>query len=334
MTVMMGMVAPDPDGPIVALDNPPTFSAVVPVYEGAHMVAEAVASVLDQTVPACEVIIADDGSTDDLAGALMPFSDRVTVLHQAHKGLAAARNLALFHAKGEFIAHCDADDAFLPRYLEAMGKLVMARPDLDIFSRTCYLERDGKPDGLTRTPENLNFPEDQRLGILHGSFLGGSAVFRRQRLIDLGGYDESLLCAEDYDAWARMIFAGSRAALLLDPLAIRREHEGSLSTRTDLCAQGVITTLTKLMQRNDLSPAERALARKRIRESRGELARYIARSAVLEGRPDARWRSLRVLFGEGQHPRNRAKAALASLSPRWAQWHRRERSKSMLTTKP
>jgi len=313
------VVAPAAPRDLVALAEPPTFSVVVPVYEGADTVGQAIESLLAQTVAPFEIIVCDDGSTDDLAGALVPYGDRITLLHQPHSGLGAARNLGSFHAGGEFVATCDADDEVLPRLIEALGELAMARPDLDILCRTSFLERDGTPAGLSRTYENPKFPvDDQRKGILGGAFIPSSSAFRRQRLVEVGGFDESLRCAEDYDLWMRLIFSGAKAGLLLEPLGIYRLHGGSLSTRGVWCRQGEISTFTKLLDRNDLSEDERRIAEERIAQLGRELKREEAREALAQGRPDARRLSLGVALGKGQRLQTRVRAAVAVAVPRWA----------------
>lgn len=318
LNMAVSVVAPSRDGPVAPLDRPPTISVVIPVYQGADLIGEAVESALTQTVAPYEVVVCDDGSTDDLTGALIPFGDRVTVLHQEHKGVAAARNLGIFHARGEFVAICDADDVLLPRYIEEMGSLAMARPDLDILSRTCYVERDGRIVSLTRTPEDLRFPvDDQRIGILLFNFPMGSSVFRRQRLVDLGGYDETLRAAEDYDSWLRLILSGSRAGLIRDPLALRRERAGSLSSNVRWCMEGEIAALSKALAAGTLSEAEQGVAHAHLRADRQVLAHFQARSAILEGRPGARAQSLRLAVSGGQPVRVRIKAAIAALLPKF-----------------
>jgi glycosyltransferase involved in cell wall biosynthesis len=321
--VTSGVVAPEADPPLVPLDEPPTFSIVIPVYQGAHLVGEATESLLAQTVSPHEIIVCDDGSTDDLAGALAPYGERITVLRQEHKGVAAALNLGLFHATGEFVAACGADDTSMPRMIEALGELAKARPDLDILARVSVFERDGKPIGLSRTPEDPRFPvDDQRMGILQHNFVGARSAVRRQRLLDIGGYDETLKCAEDYDSWVRLIFAGCRAGLLLEPLGVHRYHKGSLSTNDVWCLQGRISTFAKLLEHDDLSEAERAVATERIAVHRRDLeraeAREEARSALLERRHGARRLCLRVVLDEGQALRTRLKAGVAALAPRLA----------------
>jgi hypothetical protein len=316
-------VIPHVPSDLVPLSEPPTFSVVVPVYQAAHLVGEAIESLLGQTVTPYEIIVCDDGSTDDVAGALAPYADRITLLRQDHKGVAAARNLGLRHASGEFVAVADADDRHLPRLIEAFGDLATARPDLDILSRASYWERDGKFVRISHTAKEPNFPvDDQRTGILQRNFLTGHAAVRRRRLIEIGGYDESLRCASDYDVLLRLIFSGSRAGLLLEPLAVYRLRRGSLSTNEVWNRQGCIMALTKLLDGSGLSRGERAVAEERRADQRRGLTCALAiaeaKAALKDDRPDARRRSLGVLVGRGHRTRTRLKATVAVVAPRWA----------------
>src|SRR4051812_20871092 len=94
-----------------------SFSVVIPVYEAAHVVGDAVASVVDQTRSPEDIIVVDDGSTDDVAGALERFAGRVRVLHREHRGPGAALNAGLAEVATEFVTFLDADDVFEPTYL-------------------------------------------------------------------------------------------------------------------------------------------------------------------------------------------------------------------------
>ena len=110
------------------------ISAIVPVYNGAATLAEAVASILAQTGAALDVWIVDDGSTDgtaDLAARLAAQSERVTVLRQANAGAAAARNAGLARARGDLLAFLDADDLWTPGRLVAQVAALDADPSLD-----------------------------------------------------------------------------------------------------------------------------------------------------------------------------------------------------------
>ena len=310
------------------------LSVVVPVYQGAHTVGTAVESLLVQTVPPCEIIVCDDGSTDDLMGSLAPYADRITVLHQEHKGVAAARNLGLSHASGDFVAVADADDRQYPRLIEVLGEIAMARPDLDILTSQEHLERHHAsarsvlPSTLRRmqvshSSTGATFPiDDQRIGILRSNFISGHAAARRRRLVDIGGYDETLRCAEDYDVWVRLILSGARAGLVLEPLAVKRLRPDSVSTHGDWCIQGRITALTKILDQGDITPAERSVAEERIAVYRRGLepAKAVAdaKVALRAGHADARRRALRVITIRDQPWLTRVKAAIAMLAPHWA----------------
>ena len=131
--------------PRVPPGHEPTFSIVIAAYQAESTVAEAVSSALRQTYPALEVIVCDDGSTDGTAGVLNSFGGAITVIRQDNRGEAAAKNLAVRHARGDYVVVLDADDVFLPRRLEALAWLAMRHPDLDILATDAVVEADGEP---------------------------------------------------------------------------------------------------------------------------------------------------------------------------------------------
>src|SRR6059058_2829942 len=130
---MRSFVVPEPRQPIVP-GPAPSFSIIIPVYEAAAFIADAVESALTQTPAPHEVIVCDDGSTDDLRGALAPYIGRINLLHKEHGGVAGTRNLAIRAATGAFVVVLDADNRLLPGYLQALSELAVARPDLDILT--------------------------------------------------------------------------------------------------------------------------------------------------------------------------------------------------------
>jgi hypothetical protein len=210
-----------------------------------------------------------------------------------------------------------------PFMLEALGEFATLRPDLDILSRASQIERNGKIVDVSNTPEDPRFPvDDQRMAILRANFLRASSAVRRQRLLDIGGYDESLKCAEDYDAWVRLIFSGSRAGVVLEPLGVWRSHPGSLSTKEIWCLEGLVAMLTNLSDTGDLSEVERRLLEEQRAIHKRDLGRAEARaravSALLEGRSDARAQCLRWAMSGGLASRTRLKAVLAAAMPRRA----------------
>src|SRR5688572_5767710 len=109
--------------------DPPLVSVVIPTYNYGHLVAEAVDSALAQTYPAVEVLVVDDGSTDDTWDRLARYGDRIRCVRQANAGLSAARNTGIRAAHGEYVALLDSDDAFHPRKLDLQMRYLTSRPE-------------------------------------------------------------------------------------------------------------------------------------------------------------------------------------------------------------
>jgi len=158
---------------------------VIPAYEAAMTIGEAVESLRGQTLAPHEVIVCDDGSGDDLEGALEPYRDFVRVLRSEHRGVAAARNKLIRAATGDFIVPLDADDVYAPTRLRRLAELASARPDLDILSTDANLVSGGRVVG--RFNEKTPFAvRDQQEAILNRCFVICPAM-RRNRLLELDG---------------------------------------------------------------------------------------------------------------------------------------------------
>jgi glycosyltransferase involved in cell wall biosynthesis len=184
----------------------PTVSVVIPCFNHARFLAEAIDSALGQTRPAAEVIVVDDGSTDDSARVLQPRAEEVRVVRQANRGVSAARNAGAALAKGDLLAFLDADDAWRPEKLAEQTALFVASPDLglvhcgmeevDAQGRTLRTRVDGL-DGRV-AEEMLLF---RRTAILGG---GSGAVVPRALFEQVGGFDESLATSADWDLHHRI----------------------------------------------------------------------------------------------------------------------------------
>ena len=311
--------APPAKGSIPARAQAPTFSVLIPCYQAADTVGSAVASVLSQTSAPHEVIVCDDGSRDALHEALAPYLDQIVVLHQENRGVAAARNLGLANASGEFVAVCDADDIYLPTMLEELSALATARSDLDILCSDALLEVDGEVLGPGRPDPATFITDDQRLGIIRENFVPGRSAFRRGLLLKAGGYDESLNCAEDWDCWIRLILAGATAGMVHLPLAQTRIRSDSLTASRSRVLHGQESVLTKVLARTDLSEAERDAARSHLDEVQRALQVALAQDLIRDGAiPEARRLCVHIVLDRRQGLRTRLKAVTAAAAPRWA----------------
>ncbi len=293
----------------------PTFSVLTPAYQAADTVAESVASALAQTVAPLEVIVCDDGSADDIEGALARYRDRITLLRKENGGGASALNIAARAASGDFVVVLDADDAYFPERIEALGELGAARPDLDILTSDALFELGGEVAG--RFNRANRFPVvDQRAGILTACFIFAPAV-RRKRLLELGGWDESFAIAYDWDCWMRLILSGAAAGLVDEPLTRYRLREGSLSASRVRSLEERVLVLEKAKRTQPaLSAEERGVLEASLALNRRRVALTSAEAALLAGAPDARRRALDVVLRPGIGARARLKAAGAVLAPR------------------
>ena len=186
----------------------PSFSVIVAAYQVADVIGDALDSIRQQTLPPLEVIVCDDGSSDDLQRALEPYRDEIVLLQKENGGEASAKNAAAAAASGDFVAILDADDVYLPGRLAALSELAQARPDLDILTTDAYLVVDGR-----RVRRNYDRGwrfevADQRRAILQRNFVFGHAAVRRERLLEHGGFDEAILWTTDWELWLRLILAG------------------------------------------------------------------------------------------------------------------------------
>ena len=113
----------------------PLFSIVIPIFNRAHLIGTAIQSVLSQTCQSFEILIVDDGSKDDVAAAMAPYTDpRISIVRQPNRGASAARNQGIDLARGRFVAFLDSDDVFLPHHLATTAEALEGRDDTVAYS--------------------------------------------------------------------------------------------------------------------------------------------------------------------------------------------------------
>ena len=312
----------------------PTFSVIVPAYQAAGTIAEAIDSALAQSLPPREVIVCDDGSADGTSRVVAQYGPSVRLLRQAHRGVAAARNTAIRAASGDFLAFLDADDAFHPERLEALGELAVARPDLDMLTTDEYLEVDGEIIG--RHCESTPFPiTDQRAAIIERGFTGHPAV-RRKVLLDAGGFDERFPAGSDWECWVRLILAGAQVGLVVEPLLSYRLGQQSLTSRRTTALRARVDVLEKHRNNGNLDVSERALLERVLVRARRR-ATLAETEFALRGRLPSARQALVAVAASGDFARKeRMRACVAFLAPRlagrWLEWRHRRGAKSWLDT--
>lgn len=290
----------------------PTFSVVIAAYEAAATIGRAVESALAQTAPAHEVIVVDDGSRDDTAGALARFGEKVTAIRQENRGAGAARNAAAAAAGGEFIVVLDSDDAYHPRRLEVLGELARRRPELDLITTDARLIVDGKATG-TFAEYTPFVTENQRTAIFESCFVGGWPAIRLGRFRAIGGFDETLKIAQDWDCWLRAILDGAEAGFVDEPYYDYFVHADSLSSSRAASLWERARMLEKAAANPALRPRERPALERALRMHRSRAVDAETQAAIYAN--GERAKLARLTVAGGIEPRVRVGAALGFLAP-------------------
>lgn len=184
---------------------PPTVSVIIPTYNRANYVQQAVESVLNQTYKDYEIIVIDDGSTDDTKLSLEKYADRVKYIYQENQKVAAARNNGIRHSQGKYIAFLDSDDLWLPQKLERDIAYFEAKPQVGlVYSNVIYFSDEGA-DLYTR---RMKSPSGDVLEkIIIDNFVVTSTVIVGRECLDRVGFfneDLDLASSEDWEMWVRI----------------------------------------------------------------------------------------------------------------------------------
>ena len=227
----------------------PSVSVVIPTYNRGPLVLEAVESVLAQTVPPLEIIVVDDGSTDDTRERLRPYLTRIVYRYQENQGVSAARNHGIREARGEFIAFLDSDDVWHPRKLELQLQVFEERPDLGLLGAGAmdwpaqsFPEITDDPRGRVSLVSWAQLVVRNRLGT-------SSVMVRTAVLRAAGEFDPVMQSSEDRDLWLRIAEISSVANLDL-PLVGWGTPGGHLSWQAEKSLAGMLRTLRKLDQQS------------------------------------------------------------------------------------
>jgi glycosyltransferase involved in cell wall biosynthesis len=208
----------------------PRVTVLLAVYNGGAYLAEAVDSVLEQTFRDFELLLVDDASTDD-AIEVLPRDPRIRVLpNERNIGQIPSLNRGLREAQGEYVARLDADDVCLPRRLERQVALLDAHPEVDLTATwTDVVDSAGRlwAPVRPRIDSFADFVSQIVTGRVH--LVHPSIVFRRDVVIDLGGFDETLNASEDQDLYRRLVLARRETRVVPETLLRYRRHEQQMT---------------------------------------------------------------------------------------------------------
>lgn len=214
----------------------PRVSVVMPVYNGARFLAEAIESVCRSTFRDFELLVLDDLSSDnsaEIADRLAANDSRIRVLRMSERhGVSRIRNVGVKESKGEYIANLDADDVMFPNRLSLQVAYLDSHPDcVALGARALVVDADGRPQSLAVRVFTHRDIDDWHMSGLGGGLGNPMAMFRKSAVEAIGGYTVSDDTAgEDYDLWLRLAEYG-QLANLSDVLICYRVHDKNLSTR-------------------------------------------------------------------------------------------------------
>jgi GT2 family glycosyltransferase len=219
-----------------------TVGVVVTTFDHARYLPDSLGSVLAQHRPVDAIVVVDDGSTDDPAAQVARFP-AVRLIRQENRGLAAARNAGLAALDTTYVVFLDADDRLAPSAIGCGLACFERAPECGfVYGAHTYIDEEGRETGCRYTPPD---PEPY-LQLLRGNFIAmhGTVMYRRDRLISAGGFDETLRRCEDYDTYLRMVrrfpiagYADRVAEYRMHAANMSKDHEAMLRSALDVHAR-------------------------------------------------------------------------------------------------
>jgi len=186
--------------------NDPKVTVLMPAYNAGKYIGEAITSVLDQSFTDFELLIVNDGSTDETVKIIKSFNDsRIILINQDNKGIASALNLGLSYAKAPYIARFDADDVCSPNRLKIQYDFITAYPEYSVIgSAADYIDADGHFIFTHHPYGHLN-EEIQQLKYSICPFIHSSVFYKKEIIINNGGYNEHAYTYEDHFLWVNIL---------------------------------------------------------------------------------------------------------------------------------
>ncbi|OQY97646.1 MAG: hypothetical protein B6D35_14535 [Candidatus Brocadia sp. UTAMX2] len=262
-------------------DKNSLVSVIVPTYNSARFLPESVGSILAQTYHPYEIIVVDDGSTDNTKEVLQPFMQRIKCIHlEQNKGSPTARNIGIQAARGAYIAFIDGDDLWFPEKLQTDIGHFSQHPDISmVYSKHLNIDEKGvvSDDAVKkRLPSGKIFIQ---LFSEQNFILTSSVVVRKEVFEATGLFDEQLFNCQDWDMWLRIAFS-FQVAGINKPLVKYRHNPGSLSKNREnvLKYQKQVIDKTYTAFKDTTCGISEKLYQKRLASHHAKAGRYYART--------------------------------------------------------
>lgn len=266
--------------------EPPQVSIVVPAYRSAKYIADTLRSAIGQGGVTFELIVVNDGSpdTNELEIELTPFFGQIKYIRIENSGAGAARNVAIEHSRGTWIAFLDADDIWLDGYLAAQiehaatDSLDMVYCDAVIFS-----EHGDRPLSFMQESPSRGDVSPRSLIAGECHVITSGTVVRRDKLIEVGMFEWDRVLAEDFHLWMRMAANGAKIGYREDRLLRYRVHAESLSGDAVDRVRRSIGAYDRVRETIDLDAADVQLLDEKLRSFEADLAVELGKASLLQG---------------------------------------------------
>ena len=236
---------------------PPVVSVIMPAFNVARYVRDAIDSVLAQRFKAFELLVADDGSTDGTAAIVQSYAGRpnVRVFHNAtNLGAAGTRNHLLREARGRYVTPCDADDLLLPGNLRRLSEFLDAHPDVGVVYADILSLRVGPDDDVLEPPTICGADCAKTWDLLENVVNHGGSMSRRDVLLAAGGYDEGVYSVDDWSLWLKVAEQTQIRYLAGEILYLWRRHPASMTRNEPRYQENVRRILSAAAARRGFAP--------------------------------------------------------------------------------
>jgi glycosyltransferase involved in cell wall biosynthesis len=263
------------NSPIIELENVPStvgqseslVSVVIPAFQCAEYISQAIQSVLSQTYPEFEIIIINDGSPDtpELEAVLTPYFPKIRYFKQSTTGPAGARNTGIREARGKYVAFLDSDDYWSPEHLARQLAFFRRDSTLDVTYCDYMLIKNERPFARAFDMQSQSQTVSFEALLVEDCAIGMStAVCRRESILKAGLFDEELLRCEDFEMWLRMSLLGARMAYNADVQVFHRINEAGLSADKWSMKKDRIRVYQKIASTFSISERQRGIVRELI----------------------------------------------------------------------
>jgi glycosyltransferase involved in cell wall biosynthesis len=319
-----------------SLRKTPAVTVVIPAYNSARYVKQALDSVKAQIFTDYEVIVVNDGSDDreELQQILNAHPLPVVYISQENKGVSAARNAAIRVGRGEFYAQLDADDQWTSDYLDVQLGILKNNPDVALVYPNATIIGDGATADLEFMKVSPSEGEVNFESLVRQKCVVMTCVTARMSAIrEAGMFDESIRSCEDFDLWVRIMKSGGRIVYHRRPLVLYRRHEGSLSSDRVWMTRNLLAVFEKCAATFELTTSERKVLNEQISDQRAMLNLFEGKRSLMAGKTSDALASFAQANQHLRRPKLRAVIFLLRYVPFLVRWVFAARDK-LLARKP